>query len=130
MGSSAAAAGSSSIGTCRICFEQDGIDKPEDAANPLITPCQCTGSSKYVHRLCLKQWREKKHRSDAFFQCEVCQYRYRYRRLWWSHLLGHQNTLTALFMAGLSKAQQLVENVQLDGKGGKEVSKAATAAKA
>uniref|UniRef100_A0A383VTN4 RING-CH-type domain-containing protein n=1 Tax=Tetradesmus obliquus TaxID=3088 RepID=A0A383VTN4_TETOB len=101
LGSSAAAASSASIGTCRICFEQDGIDKPEDAANPLITPCQCTGSSKYVHRLCLKQWREKKHRSDAFFQCEVCQYRYRYRRLWWSHLLGHQNTLTALFMVTL-----------------------------
>ncbi|KAF6263338.1 hypothetical protein COO60DRAFT_456323 [Scenedesmus sp. NREL 46B-D3] len=98
--SSSAAAGAG-IGTCRICFEQDGIHQPDDLSNPLIVPCQCTGSSKYVHRLCLKQWREKKHRSDAYFQCEVCKYRYRYRRLWWSNLLGHQNTLTALFTVTL-----------------------------
>nr|XP_009779487.1 PREDICTED: uncharacterized protein LOC104228672 isoform X2 [Nicotiana sylvestris] len=34
---------------CRICLESDGRD--------FIAPCKCKGSSKYVHRECLDQWR-------------------------------------------------------------------------
>lgn len=59
---------------CRICFEQE-TKKSQDPNNPLICPCQCSGSSKFVHRQCLQQWRETKHRADAFYQCEVCKYR-------------------------------------------------------
>jgi hypothetical protein len=32
--------------TCRICFEK----------GDLISPCLCTGSSKYVHSSCLEKW--------------------------------------------------------------------------
>ena len=36
---------------CRICYLDDDTDK-----NPLIQPCQCSGSMKYIHLNCLKQW--------------------------------------------------------------------------
>ena len=37
---------------CRICFigEEDSIN------NPLLCPCICKGSMKYIHYLCLKNW--------------------------------------------------------------------------
>ena len=39
---------------CRICFTNN-----EDIS-PLISPCSCTGSSKYIHLLCLQQWLQSK----------------------------------------------------------------------
>ena len=36
---------------CRICYLEDDTEK-----NPLIQPCQCSGSMKYIHLNCLKQW--------------------------------------------------------------------------
>ena len=36
---------------CRICFGDVSC-----ADNPLINPCKCIGSVKYVHRNCLKEW--------------------------------------------------------------------------
>lgn len=62
------------LGTCRICFETETADS-QDPANPLICPCQCSGSSKYVHRQCLSQWRTTNHRADAYYECEVCKFR-------------------------------------------------------
>lgn len=85
------------IGTCRICFEQETAES-QDRSNPLICPCMCSGSSKYVHRQCLQQWRKTNHRADASYQCEVCKYRYRYQRLWWASILGHQVTLAIMFV--------------------------------
>ena len=37
--------------TCRICYMEE-----EDPENPLIQPCICSGSMKYIHLLCLKHW--------------------------------------------------------------------------
>ena len=36
---------------CRICFEEAVSDR-----NRLIDPCACSGSSQYIHELCLKYW--------------------------------------------------------------------------
>ncbi len=36
---------------CRICFESDDLSN-----NKLISPCNCNGTSKYVHTNCLKLW--------------------------------------------------------------------------
>ena len=35
---------------CRVCFgdEDDG---------PLVQPCACRGSAKWIHEHCLEQWR-------------------------------------------------------------------------
>ena len=37
--------------TCRICYGDDYNDE-----NPLICPCVCKGSMKYIHYICLKNW--------------------------------------------------------------------------
>ena len=37
--------------TCRICYGDNYNDE-----NPLICPCICKGSMKYIHYLCLKSW--------------------------------------------------------------------------
>ncbi|GBF99934.1 hypothetical protein Rsub_12627, partial [Raphidocelis subcapitata] len=73
-----------------------------DPANPLISPCLCSGSSRYVHRSCLAQWRESNHRRDAAWQCEVCHFRYRYSRAWWAGLLGSTAALAVVFAALLA----------------------------
>ena len=51
---------------CRICLESEETDD-----NRLIAPCRCTGSSKYVHRDCLQQWRCTR-RDTAWSRCTVC----------------------------------------------------------
>ncbi|KAJ3675240.1 hypothetical protein LUZ60_004282 [Juncus effusus] len=48
---------------CRICLEDDGGD--------FISPCKCKGTSKYVHRHCLDQWRAVKE-GFAFSHCTTC----------------------------------------------------------
>ena len=35
---------------CKVCY---GEEEPE---NPLVQPCQCSGTLKYIHLNCLKQW--------------------------------------------------------------------------
>ena len=37
---------------CRICYMEE--DDPKD--NPLLNPCICSGSMKYIHYICLKHW--------------------------------------------------------------------------
>eukprot|EP00927_Polykrikos_kofoidii_P050417 TRINITY_DN44333_c0_g1_i1.p1 TRINITY_DN44333_c0_g1~~TRINITY_DN44333_c0_g1_i1.p1 ORF type:complete len:496 (-),score=67.72 TRINITY_DN44333_c0_g1_i1:6-1349(-) len=37
---------------CRICF----ADASDDASQPLVSPCKCQGSQKYVHVTCLRHW--------------------------------------------------------------------------
>ena len=42
--------------TCRICFcpeEADDDNAGRKVKNPLIAPCQCTGSARYIHLECL-----------------------------------------------------------------------------
>ena len=51
---------------CRICFEIDSVD------NPLISPCLCSGTSKYVHVNCLKQWINTTDNIIAKKQCMEC----------------------------------------------------------
>lgn len=65
---------------CRICFSNS-----EDIS-PLISPCSCTGSSKYIHLICLQKWLQSKIKLDykevnqnlisAYrykpAQCEIC----------------------------------------------------------
>lgn len=69
--------------TCRICLEPQ-----EDPSNPLISPCKCSGSCKFVHRDCLRRWREDALTESSFYQCEICKFKYQYNRLWWGNLLG------------------------------------------
>eukprot|EP00250_Pteridium_aquilinum_P007574 c17253_g1_i2 orf=304-918(+) len=48
---------------CRICLDVGG--------NDLISPCQCRGTQKFVHRACLDYWRAAKE-GFAFAHCTEC----------------------------------------------------------
>ena len=68
---------STSEETCRICF---GVESTTD--NPLISICNCTGSMKYIHFLCLKTWLHSAMDEKVTpllisyywksFRCEIC----------------------------------------------------------
>ncbi|KAF7269078.1 E3 ubiquitin-protein ligase MARCHF8 [Rhynchophorus ferrugineus] len=58
---------SSSVGDiCRICHCE------ADTENPLLSPCYCSGSLKYVHQNCLRQWLAA---SDTR-SCELCKFNF------------------------------------------------------
>ncbi|KAM8938984.1 E3 ubiquitin-protein ligase MARCHF1 isoform 2-T2 [Pelodytes ibericus] len=52
------------VEVCRICHCEG------DEENPLITPCSCTGTLRFVHQSCLHQWIKS---SDTRC-CELCKY--------------------------------------------------------
>ena len=37
---------------CRICY----LEEDDETENPIVQPCHCSGSCKYIHLNCLKQW--------------------------------------------------------------------------
>ena len=49
---------------CRICHCESEIDAP------LISPCVCSGSLKYVHQACLQQWIKSANTKS----CELCKF--------------------------------------------------------
>lgn len=67
----------SSEDTCRVCFNKETTED-----NPLLSLCNCTGSMKFIHYLCLKVWLhsavEEEVTSQVIsyhwksFRCEIC----------------------------------------------------------
>lgn len=67
---------------CRICYGEE--DLIEDIDNPLVQPCKCSGSLKYIHLNCLKHWLNTKscnkilsNKNFSMFlvkliECEIC----------------------------------------------------------
>ena len=67
---------------CRICYGEENPLEYYD--NPLVQPCKCSGSLKYIHLNCLKQWLNTKscikiesNNNFSFFlikpvECELC----------------------------------------------------------
>ena len=64
-------------GTCKICLTDSS-----DSANPLISPCKCSGSMKYIHLECLRHWMQSRmvdRKTDhcltfswKSLDCEIC----------------------------------------------------------
>eukprot|EP00347_Sterkiella_histriomuscorum_P013132 403365890 len=62
---------------CRIC-----LDDTETEENPFITPCKCSGSMKFIHLQCLREWLDSKRVSQKLegiysyyweeLACELC----------------------------------------------------------
>lgn len=50
--------------TCRICLEE----------GDLIQPCNCMGTTAYVHEDCLVKWLSISNRTE----CEICRYKYEF----------------------------------------------------
>ncbi|KAH8395643.1 hypothetical protein KR222_004651, partial [Zaprionus bogoriensis] len=63
-GSGSSQASQNSGDICRICHCES------DPQNPLLTPCYCSGSLKYVHQACLQQWLT----ASATNSCELCKF--------------------------------------------------------
>ena len=51
---------------CKICLENDKIEN-------FMSPCECKGSLKYIHKICLE--RSIKSSKDSS-KCEICNYKY------------------------------------------------------
>ncbi|CAD8208539.1 unnamed protein product [Paramecium octaurelia] len=68
--------------SCRICMSKVGT-----ISNPLINPCQCSGSVKYIHIKCLQQWIHNKFKIRELNNivlyfwsnliCEICKEQYK-----------------------------------------------------
>ena len=66
---------------CRICLSE------EEPNNPIISPCNCIGTVKYIHLECIREWLEgKKHKKETPYvnsyiwrglECEICKQFYR-----------------------------------------------------
>ncbi|XP_055357077.1 uncharacterized protein LOC129602131 [Paramacrobiotus metropolitanus] len=62
---------------CRICHQ------PASDKRPLITPCHCTGSLRFVHHSCLMRWLDTRTKQLGHNpKCELCVYQFRARRHW------------------------------------------------
>lgn len=70
--------------TCRICLCEADEDPEGMDTNPLVAPCECKGSMKWVHLKCLRTWMAGRLniRSEgvSFFwrslECELCKMTY------------------------------------------------------
>lgn len=54
---------------CRICLDDDHADN-------MIYPCLCSGTSKYVHDTCLKQWIIMSDNPEFKKKCPSCHHAY------------------------------------------------------
>ena len=55
---------------CRLCWG-DAVD------GPLVQPCACRGSAKWIHHRCLERWRRTSPKADAAYRCGQCGDHYR-----------------------------------------------------
>ena len=56
--------------TCRHC-------RDDEDRRPLVQPCACRGSAKWIHQHCLEQWRRTSLKEDAAYRCGQCMDHYR-----------------------------------------------------
>jgi len=60
---------------CRFCFEANSTP-----SNLLISPCACTGTSKYVHTNCLLRWQRTTTIKTHQMTCQQCKTDYKLPR--------------------------------------------------
>ena len=64
-------------GSCKICLTDEATE-----SDPLVNPCNCTGSCAVIHLNCLKNWINNKVKKEFLlkvrtynfekFSCEIC----------------------------------------------------------
>lgn len=83
----------------RICHCEGDID------TPLIAPCYCAGSLRFVHQVCLQQWIK----SSNIRCCELCKFQFIMQtktkpfsqvNLYYTNHLLHFHTKYNLFVVG------------------------------
>lgn len=63
---------------CRICLER--ISQSSATNSEVTSPCKCSGSVKFIHVKCLKEWMKAK----GSIQCEICHNLYEKRWVDWA----------------------------------------------
>ncbi|KAF2143255.1 uncharacterized protein K452DRAFT_357610 [Aplosporella prunicola CBS 121167] len=73
----------------------------ESEEGPLIRPCKCRGSARYVHEGCLEAWRhaDPSYGRRNFWQCPTCGFRYRLERMTWGRLISGTAAQVGLTLA-------------------------------
>jgi len=71
---------------CRLCDVPVKEEELSSNDNSVISPCRCSGESKYVHRKCLDEWinlhENVNEGIDCYVRCSVCRHHFfRERRL-------------------------------------------------
>lgn len=66
---------------CRICLGEE-----DEAVDPLISPCKCSGTMSHIHLECLREWlNSKRSRKESAhvqtycwkaLECELCKVRF------------------------------------------------------
>jgi len=92
-----------SMPICRIC-QLPSVEP----SNPLISPCRCLGSIRFVHNPCLMKWLEVSSKKNSEPPgCELCQYQYiRHKKFVISNWLlpscsSKDKVLHSVFMAAI-----------------------------
>jgi len=62
---------------CRFCLSDDN-----ERINPLLSPCLCAGTMKFVHRNCLTQWRTVAPFDRFKVNCQLCNTPYNLQHRW------------------------------------------------
>lgn len=100
---------------CRLCFEEceATVELPPTGSNSqsarvryysaedpalgqLISPCNCTGSARFIHEGCLDAWRKNAAQKKHFWECNICHYQYQFSRLGWARLLENSSAHFAI----------------------------------
>lgn len=92
---------------CRFCHTEE-VD-----VKALIIPCQCKGSMRYVHPICLDEWRATS--IGARDRCALCGMSYQYSRYdyaFYSHIIS--GTLFGVWLYAIDYKRLLFEK-ELDG---------------
>lgn len=86
--------------SCRICLQND-VNEETDR---LFSPCDCSGSQKYVHIKCLDNWRKISNNINGLYQCTTCHFPYKFNGLsqWRVYLNNNQLECTMLLICLLS----------------------------
>jgi len=100
---------------CRICLSE------EERENPLFSPCNCTGSMKYIHVGCLREWLEgKKHMKETplvnsyiwkNLECEICKSSYTNIASADAAPLPNQGSLLNFTVHSSAKSYMIIESV-------------------
>lgn len=81
---------------CRFCL----FTTREDGLNLLIAPCNCKGSTQFIHLECLLEWRRVTVNDECIHTCQLCRTFYRLPTKWplEDKPYGMHNQLLFLFL--------------------------------
>ncbi|XP_060084984.1 E3 ubiquitin-protein ligase MARCHF8-like [Ylistrum balloti] len=98
----ASVTGTDLLPICRIC------QLPGDIADPLFSPCRCSGTLGFIHYTCLKRWIDiSTRKTKKQPRCELCHYqfhrhkRFKFKNWRWPKVNTRDKILHIIFFLNL-----------------------------